>query len=208
MTNNPFIKELKTNGHSEMAVDRKAFALALAEVLHMTATWDDDAGRYAHVWIEAGEGLQITVTTPYGTSLGRVELRGYAPDERPTLDHNEWSKLPSITVDSARPIEALAKDIQRRLIEPARPVVDEGKAKIAAKRNLIDQLAATVASLKAEFPALSVDIERNGTTANVYLNRNDSYITGTLWPDGHINLQRVSLPGADKAKALIALALS
>ncbi|PLP55559.1 hypothetical protein CYK37_30180 [Mesorhizobium loti] len=202
-TDNPFIVKRERYGRPDHYFDSGAFASALATELGYPLTVREE-GEWSTAYIDCGDGLILYVNQVWG-KLGRANISGTVAGEA-VLSHYERTRLESVTVDTSRPMATLAKDVTKRLIDPSRPKVAEGQNKVAERLSETSQLKATIADLRASFPALSIrDPEPNATTASIYLNNSNGYLSGTLYSDGHMTFERVRVEGAEGARKLIAL---
>lgn len=191
-------------GHRALALER--FGRDLASALDMPVDVPEGAGSsYPAVRIDCGSDLTLGMRAHYGAKTGKVEVWADTGLGR-NLYHTERPTMPSATVDSARPMEAIARDITRRVIEPARVVVEQTRAKAGARRDQMDELKGMCADLMKRFPGLSLATpEPTHPAAHVYYNANGCYLTGTLHLDGHLAIQRFSIETPQQAEALFAL---
>lgn len=188
---NPFMVEQELFGRPNTYLDLAGFAEALAKELGETADVRE-RGPYAIAGVSCANGVHLHVAGEYGAKFGRVAVSARIPAED-TLDHHERTKLPRITVDSARPLQALAKDIRRRVLEPAAEALKASADTLKAVEDRREALAGHVAKLRETFPGLQVTPDERGDRASLYFNNSDrgGYITGTLYADGRMCLDRV-----------------
>ena len=117
---------------------------------------------------------------------------GRLPDElAPTTRH--------VTVNPQRPIEHLARDVERRLLRPMRAEVEEASAHLRIAEETERTLRAVVGRLRAQFPTVQFRVDRNGQFARVYASGDGHSLTGVLWPEGKLTIHRVHLGDGEKA---------
>jgi hypothetical protein len=185
----------------------EAFGRALAQALGHAVHVDMPGSLYPNVTIDCGDGLKLYLRSEYGAKLGRVEVFAAFDGPGHRLETHERPKLPSAGADSARSIEALAKDITRRVIEPARPAIAAYRDALAKRENVTAGLKGMAKAMEASFPGLQVTLrDDNATEAQIYFNRPEvGYLTGTMNADGKCSFQRVAIHTADGARRLFAL---
>ncbi len=139
----------------EVFTDRAAFAAALAPHLGGTFTRDPESpegATYGVVRIELTTlGLRIVIHAKHGAnSRGRLSLAICAAGP---LAYDNGVKFPSsITIDSGRPLETLARDVSRRLIEPSAGPLAALRQRAAEKAAAEQSAESTLASLQKRFP--------------------------------------------------------
>jgi hypothetical protein len=189
-------------GRNEMRLE--AFCRALATELGFPIEVESPGSYSPVVRLDAGDGLTLHPRAEYGAKVGRVEIHASAAGAR-KLEQHERPDTPSATVDSSRDIKAIARDVMRRVVEPGH-IAAKATADACAKRaETVDGLHKLSAALMVEFPGLSITHRDNEKTADVYFNADGVYLTGALWPDGHLNIQRFSVSTADQARKLFGL---
>lgn len=198
---NPYVTTDKY-GRREMALE--AFCRALATELGFSIEVDSPGSYSPSIRIDAGEGLTLHPRAEYGAKVGRVEIHASAAGAR-KLEQHERPATPSATVDSSRDMKAIARDVMRRIVEPGRIAAKATADACARRAETVDGLRKLSAALMAEFPGLSITHRDNEKTADVYFNADGVYLTGAIWPDGHLSIQRFSVNTADQTRKLFAL---
>jgi hypothetical protein len=202
---NPWVKEETRYSRPEYILDVPAFAAALAAQLGGTVE-ATESGFAGSARIRVGE-LCLYVRTEHGAKFGRVEIHSGAPEATDKLHYSERPSFPSGSFDTARPLDRLAADIRRRIIEPAAEPTAKAKAKLEANNGHRAQLEAAAAELRAAFPTVQITI-RDGTSvtqADVYYSRDGAHLSGRLNADGSLNVERIW--GADTVQLFKALGL-
>lgn len=191
----------------DRAFKMEAFGRALAQMLGYAVDVDSPGSLYPSVKIDCGEGLKLYLRSEFGAKLGRVEVFASFDGPGHKLELSQRPAMPSATADSSRDMKAIAKDITRRVIDPARPAVEAYRTALAAREAVTTGLKEAARELEASFPGMQVTLrDDNATEAQIYFNRPDvGYLTGTLSPDGTCSLQRVAIRTSDGARRLFAL---
>lgn len=198
-----FVKTVIRYGREEKQFDLAGFGQAIAEAIGMSCEVREP-GLYPVVTLSSGD-LRVSLRNGYGAKFGKIEFNAWFAAET-FLEHHERTKVASITVDGTRPIDAVAKDVKRRLVQPALDQAKESARKVAARRNGCNEFRAMAAEMRATYPGLSIEFPSdNATSARLYFNANECYLTGELYSDGRISVQRLSLRTAKAASALLDL---
>lgn len=201
-----FIKTETKYGREEKTFDLATFGEAVAAALGISCEVREP-GSYPVVTLTHGDA-RIHLRNGYGAKFGKVEFAAWFAAET-FLEHHERSKLDSVTVDGSRPVDAIAKDLRRRLIAPIDAAASGSERRVAAKRNRVDGLKTLAADLRAAYPGLSVEMrDSNSTTAKLYFNNNGCYFTGEVYEGGRITIERLSLNSAAGGRALLDLIAS
>lgn len=190
---------------ADRRLDIEQFGKDLAAALGFNTIIDHPGSSYPTVQIDCGDDLTLMMRAEYGAKLGKVEIYASAKGTH-VLEQYERPKMPSAGIDTSRDIAALAKDVSRRVIEPARDAVTEARAAIAKRAECISGLQSLAKSLEREFPGLQV-VQRspNDKTASLYFNKNGCYLNGSMYADGVCHFERISLSGHENARRLFAL---
>jgi hypothetical protein len=205
-----YMIEKQDFGSVEIIFDIQAFARDLAAVMggaYVTPAKDDmsAAERYATFTLD---GYDISLSRDWsdrrnktvhvsirmiGDKLGHLESDGY--------------RMPKASVSGTRPLAALAKDIRRRVIEPAAAPAAKRRELTESRTQYANNLAAHAKRMRAAFPGLQVDV--SDSAASLYLNSDGNYLTGRLDGDGKVTIDRISqLNAAAFAGVMAALALN
>lgn len=196
MTDNPFIKRDRWD---VPFVDVAAFAAALSAAMGGTLTQAEEGpygvGRFTvdgiEFWMRRDKGDKVAV----GASAGGLARQ---------LHHSDRISWPSACISTARPIERLAADVTRRVLAPARECLEVTRAKVAEVEQRAADLMRHVEALRAACPWLDVDprIEPGQCEAKVW-GWGDPYLTGRLYADGKLGIDRVAPLDNDRALAVL-----
>lgn len=208
MTKNPFMRTRDCFGREEQYFSLADFGEALAKEIGAKVEIAEP-GPYGNVRLSVEGGrMRLGFSMGYGAKAERITISAYLPQEQ-KLDFHARSKLPTISVDRNREIAAIGRDVTRRIVEPSRPLLAASEEKIAAKEATAARLLDLCAELEAQFPGLSAAPRgENEITAPIYYNHDGAYLTGTLYADGHMTFERVSLKTPEGARGLLAALVS
>ena len=188
---------MTTTQYGERRLDVAALMRDLAPLIGgvVTDNSDDWRGRLDV------DGLRIWISPEHGARKGRVEIG--SSDPRTCRLHHGASALrfPSITVDASRPLDKIAAEIKRRVIEPGRATLQIVTGKLAMQNENDGQLAAHVAALLARLPFARIDVKQD--VAAIYASKAGGSVTGSMRSDGKIWVDRVSC-APDRVPALLA----
>lgn len=188
-------------------IDMEALGRDLAPLLGAEIELSDGGGKYCMVRLHVPGGLALYLRSLYGAKWDKIEVNAGGDIER-KLDHCARPRFPSATVSTARPVDAIAKDIKRRVIEPSTPVLDELQGKVAERDDAARHLAEAAAKLVAAFPEnLDANIESDALTARLFGRGGGTYLDATLHPDGSVRLGHVGSLPASKARRVLAILL-
>jgi hypothetical protein len=112
-------------------------------------------------------------------------------------------EMPDANLSPNRPIAALAKEIKRRVIEPSKQALEVARGRVAEELSRRSSLADKVAELSKAFPIAAIDLDRDGGSASFYLNARGAYLSGSLYADGSLSLQRCGTVPADRLGAVL-----
>jgi hypothetical protein len=190
-------------------LDRAAFAAALAPLIGATFTTDAESPRspYAHVMLTGIGELRLSIDAPRGRDeMAKVTVRAWIPRAWHDLARavGQIPDMPSATVDTRRPLAALAKDIKRRVIDASAAPLARVKEMVDAQSSRLSSLQASAAKLTAAFPNITVTIKGDAATTAEFYTTSDPSMHGILYQDGRICVQRIGGVDADKAMALFA----
>lgn len=123
--------------------------------------------------------------------------------DEPSGDEYRW---PEISVSVDRPMTALVKDINRRLIEPAAaPLAKrrEHQARIESNRG---DLRKQAERLRAAHPSLDVHpLDKDQTQGGSFFNRDGSvYLNGRFYHDGRVQIDRIGSLSAEQFDRVMA----
>jgi|GEM_PF-6207945 len=144
--------------------------------------------------MDFGDGLLCTLRRGHGADWHKIEfhfwLRGLQKD---LPDTQYWGGFPSPSISAKRPFKSIVVDLRKRGLEVAQEVAKEKRVKIAERQARTDELRAHMQVLRDAYPGLEVRQERDtDASAKVYWNKSGTgYMTGTLYHDGDLHLERV-----------------
>lgn len=193
-----------------MSMNETEFMQALADQLKTNGVKakfiPNGENEYEH--IDCALGLRLVCRHGVGSAgKGRFTVSAYTRIGG-NLHYSERKPLPTCSVKGDRPMEAIAKDVQNKVIKYARPKIEELQQKVSAVDDSIATLKTLAESLMARIKGLSVNIDRDQRTARVYINSGSTtggaYMNGTLYPDGKLSVERIALDQS-KTESLLRL---
>ena len=123
--------------------------------------------------------------------------------DRRQLAYNDTPRdlqWPEATVSTGRPMAALAKDITRRVVEPAAEVNARFVGLLAARNERCRSLGLAMADLATSFPSLKVSRKDcDAHSADLHLYEGGLYLTGTLRPGGEVSVERLGSLSAERS---------
>src|SRR5262245_60317119 len=151
------------------------------------------------------DGVRLWLTwSSWGAARGKVRVHAARPaDNLRYNDHpyGDGYKLPEASITPSRRMAALAKDIRRRVIEPAKPVIAKWREHGAAVTKRGEDLVARAERLRALGMAVRLD---EGATRTGSLHGFGMY--GEFYADGSVNLRSMNLGAAAFEAGVAALA--
>jgi hypothetical protein len=166
------------------------------------------AGDYPneHQNIDVGGGNLLWLTSDNWKKRIRVSIHASDVKHGDRNTYNKEHRTESATVNpDGRSIEAVARDIKRRVIDASANALKLQREYAAAQQSNRDGIKAKAAALTKACPTLSVRVNDGQQSAELYYNRNGSYLSGSLSFDGSIRLRDVSGIKADKMARLLTL---
>ena len=163
--------------------------------------------------IDCGDDLELMIRPERGSKVGQVQISAGVGHK---LTHKH-AKLPtlkkgvfgSLGFNTNRPLAKLAEQVTLKLIMSSRSQVEFVRKGIEEKEGERAAFVAKCDALMAAFPGLKLEqTDESSISANVYYNASGNYLTGEMMTDGHITIQRLSLPRADQARALFSILAS
>ena len=183
-----------TNKYGEQRISA-AFYAALAKALGATLKDTEDNG-YARMTVGS---LALVFRQGYGANIRRMSGTAYAADPEAHSRAHRYGrpvKFPECTLDPTRPLDALARDVGKRLIEKSAPALASIAAMDAQQRANESAIEAAATDLRRAFPALRVEVK--DTSAQVWA----SGLTARLDRDGALTFDWLCV-SADKAAAIL-----
>lgn len=164
---------------------------------------DDDSMTYNNGRIDCGNGVELFIHALFGAKMGRVEISSGFTGFKPRLIK---ATIPAATYDASRDLAKLARLIKSKHVEPMIPLVAENDTAIQMKANRRANMEKLASEMEKAFPGLRCTMRQSQEPeCDVYFNANGSYISGSLYEDGHINFQRFSVSSAETTRAILAL---
>lgn len=189
-------------GRTLRAVDVTRFTTDLCQALGGKLVNDPERRAGASFILD---GAEISVHSIWNAS-DKVSLH-IAPSPRTWLGsnepHGEEYKLPSIRVSVERPMAALAKDVKRRLIDPAQGPLAKRREHTAKIADNATKLKVTSERLRATHPSLDVRLERDATYNGTFYNRNGVYLNGRFDYNGSVTIDRIGSLSAEQFDAVM-----
>lgn len=197
------IEGLKTPDRYLAAADLAADLAPLLDA-ELRNTPEDSAGSFQIGKLALGD-LCLSLCPERGAAFGKVVVSAYAARKVEDQVRRQITppKFPKATVSTERPLAAIARDIQRRVIEPAAAPLEACKAAAARINGEREELERHAASLRERFPGLEVTIDRDGLSAQ--LRHPGCYLYATLRPRGSVYFERLDLDAPQAAALLAAL---
>ena len=200
-----YIEVVQSYGHDERKLNVARFAADLRKALGGAPlpAKDCDTDVYRHARF-ALDGNEITLTSGWRRNeIDKVTVRCSPLNCK--LDYNNTPrgdeyKLPEATVSAERPLQAIAADIKRRVIEPAKAPIAKRREYAATLAKQANDLASTCARLRERFPGLSVTLKNGATySASLYHNTDAGpYLSGQVHADGSMSIDRLGSLSADQ----------
>lgn len=178
------------NKYDEMVVDMPAFTKALAPLIGGKMVNNVDEDRSWRGAIQVGE-LSLVFTKGNGASVGRVTISAVCPDKiRQYLGYQGLPDFPSMTVDVTRPVEAIARDIKKRVIDKAAEPLDKAKAMFNEWTDITEQTRKYVYAIAEKYPKIRFsDMQASKPHNRVNFSRYDvsgGYFDGYVSADGKV----------------------
>jgi hypothetical protein len=181
-------------GRDEAMFDRLRFVEDLAKAMGATVRrigeeYDNRATVVLPDWLEISVYWQ-----GYGAAAksGKVELSlglaGIPNDLYPGYGHQY--KLPSISVNTNRPISSIVADINRRLLPAAAEPIAAIRKYAEERQGYRSRLAEMVQLMRAEFPELKITASEE--SASFVQTRMNPYMSGIINADRTVSINNIS----------------
>lgn len=197
----------RLGGAPEKKLDLQRFATDLAAAIGGEAkpfTGEFDSDRYRIASIELGREVINLAAQDWGADKGKVHLSIYAGDV-PSGPKGGQYATPRITVSPGRPMAALARDVQRRLIDAAEPALAKQREYKAANDAFKLALADNAKRLERLVPGMRVSFVRDEPSAR--FDMAGAYLSGRVNADGTFTVDRMASINLETL-AVIAAALT
>lgn len=175
------------------------FATALAAAIggtvevekHGLATW--------HHVRPAGMAARLEVYPTSDSKGMRMRIR-IEVDGADKLNRHTKPETPEMTVAIDRPMDKIAREVERRILKLMPPIIEETQAKIAAHNDERAKFALYKLTAERLLPGLSITPDDEGTSGTMYFNKSGhGHFTGNLYANGRVSFQRFSISGLDRA---------
>jgi hypothetical protein len=203
----PYLHTVQRPFGPERVFDMARFAADLAPLIGAAVAWRDDCDPHnERPRLERNDGLVLYPSSPYHVPAGRVRIGIGAPEiERRLKYRPDKAKFGEITLDASRPLDKIAADVRRRLIEPAALPLAAFRLALAEQDADRARCEAHVAAICERFPNVSAKFaDERDTQATLYANGGGAFLSARLCSDGGLYVDRVGGVGADRAMAFIA----
>jgi hypothetical protein len=198
-TDHPYMRTVENYGRTERQFEIKRFCADLAPLVGAAVVCED--GSHDRPNLVRNDGLTLYVCGKWNAP-GRVSVSVGAPEITRRLDHSHYvAKFPSATFDAARPLDKLAADIRRRLIEPAAEPLEKLRQALATQEGGRAATERHAAAILARWPAARITFaDERKTQATLYL----AGVSASLTSDGGLYVDRIG--GVDSARTMRLLA--
>jgi len=157
---------------------------------------------YAHVELEGGLRLNISKSwETRGTDMVAVGIEAADVKSLGYVQGDDY-KTPRAKVSSSRPIEKIAADIKRRVIEPSAAPIAKLRALLAQRNESAVNLTKAAAALRKEFPSLKVEV-KDGESYNGSVWNQGHYLSGSLYADGSVSISHIGSLSAEKFRRVM-----
>lgn len=206
-----YVTEAESFGRKEYKIDMPRFAADLTKAL--TALLKPTIVKLLPATEYVNERQTIQVGTEHINLTAdnwkrRVSVSISAPDvpwdDRSMYDKAHKTESARLNPE-ARDIEAIARDINRRVIEPAKEPLRlqrEHAKRQADNRSSIVRLAN---ALKARLPILDVRTDEKAQRATLYGNSDGHYLSATLHADATVAIERIGSMSLSKFERIVAI---
>lgn len=187
-------------------LDVSHFVAALAPVLGGTifkAPDHEDRTHWAGI-VVGQDRVDVSRSWPRGKVTITIRPADLSNEELRHAQDCVREKAPEATLDPKRPLEALARDIKRRVIDPAQERHKKMRDAVAAKRDRVGELAETVERYRAAFPDLSIDCKPNEEQASIWSGKG-TYIKARLYGNGSVSFEHLGSISEEKARRILAI---
>jgi hypothetical protein len=174
-----------------------AFYAALATALGAT---DLETDQHSNGRMTVGP-VRLCFRQGYGANARRMTASAYSADRDAHTRAHRYGRpvsFPEATFDPARPLDALAKDIGKRLIDKSAPALASIAAMDAAQLAFTADLETKTAALQKAIPALQITLSDHEATLRA------AGFSARMGRDGGLYFQSLSVSPA-KARAVLAI---
>lgn len=112
--------------------------------------------------------------------------------------------FPEAYISASKSLAQIAKEVKRRVIEPAKEPLAKVTAQLAELASDQASIGQRAAELRAKFPWLSVTVKDGDTEAQLYANGGAVYFYGRLSNHGSIYVDRIGSIDANRVERLLA----
>lgn len=205
-------KQIERYGRLETVTDVRAFAADLSKALNggeLQPAREDSIDDAMHRGcFSLGDDL-IMVTGNYYHSKGRVTVHIEAPEIKhgDKNIHSKDHRTTSATVNpDGRSIDAIAKDIKKRVIEASQPALKLQREFAAQRNQARENIVEHMHTLSSAVPGLSVNRRSpDEQNAAIYSGSGNHYVSATLNSDGTVSISHLGSMSIEKFTAVMKL---
>jgi hypothetical protein len=202
----PYIVETdsKFGGRTELKIDLPRFAVDLAKQLGGTVV---PAGDYPseqqRIKVGADEvGLSANNWKKFVHAY--ISAPDVKFDDRNNSDKAHRTESANVNPDG-RSIEAVAKDIKRRVIDASQAALAAQRAYAAQRAVAGNNIVSAVAGLRKRVPGLQVNHKERELSAAIWSGSSGHYISATLSADSTVSVDRIGSMPLATFERLVAL---
>lgn len=179
-------------------------AAALAPVLGGTVG-ECEPGKYGQGRIEL-DGYRLAIRGARPGPADKIEVAAWL-NEASGLHYSDRTPMPSAGMSLSKGLDAVVRDIRNRVMAKTAEPLAETRAKVERMNEARARLELAAAGIADAFPAMSVKLppEKHATSADLYAGPSfGTYLSGNLYADGSVTIQRLGNLNAKQARAVLA----
>ena len=205
-------QDSKFGGRKEVKIDMPRFARDLAKALDKLLTGTDvvkllPPGEYAH----ENQSIQVgNDVLDIRADNWKKKVNAYinAPDvvwgNRNTYEKSHRTESASVNPDG-RTIEAIAKDINKRVVVASQEALAKQREWAAANIAAKAEIVRVAAALKDRVPGLDIRVNVDEKRAAVYSGSTGHYLSGSLSADGTVSVDRIGSVSVETFARIVAI---
>lgn len=145
-------------------------ARELADALGGSWRWEqpeDTDETFPTGFVRDSEGRELSMSIEtYGARKGRIEIRGALPRRDAKGDYYDTGlKAPSIGVSGDRGVDAIAREVQRRLLPDYEPLFQRASEAIARRNEYLTATTDTVGAIVQAVPGLEWSVRSESSAS-------------------------------------------
>jgi hypothetical protein len=191
----PYIREIERYGCTERVFAMAAFARDLVPVLGAELQSDNETSidsEFNRPKLIIGD-LTIYLRVEHGAQKGRVGISCGNPALERQMTGTR-PDFPRITVDASRPLNKLAADIKRRVIEDAAEPLAKLRAMVSGQQSERAECEAHAAKIRDAFPQARIEFgDPLKTEASFHMDGGGTWVSGRLQSSGALYVDRVGI---------------